>query len=138
MVEKESFDHLSAAERAVVGDPEDYDWEHPIEASPARRKARSAQFSIRADQRVIDALSRVADEQGVSFSDVVREALEGYLEGETATTHLTAVYSVANAKVILHGSRRATWSPTRGTDPQSITAHGRPGKIAIAVTGPGS
>ena len=28
---KASFDRLSSEEREVVGDPEDYDWDHPIE-----------------------------------------------------------------------------------------------------------
>lgn len=135
VVEKENFDRLSAAERAVVGEPGDYDWEHPIDPPPAKRRGRTAQFSLRADQRVIDALSREADERGVSFSDVVREALEGYLEMESAATHVTAVYSVANAKVILHGNQRAGWSATHGTDPQSLTARGRPDDITPSVTG---
>ena len=42
-----NFDHLSDEERAVVGDPADYDWGNRVEVRPAPRPTGRTQFSMR-------------------------------------------------------------------------------------------
>jgi len=136
MVEKESFEHLSEAERAVVGDSEDFDWAHPVTAEPAPRRRRTAQFSLRADEETVKELMAMASAQGVTFSELVREALVTYIQNAEVKTALTGVFSLANANVIFHGTMRGGWSQTRPSAPApSITARSDKGELQEATTG---
>lgn len=70
-----SFDHLSPEERAVVGDPGDYDWDDQVQPGPPQPRGGRTQFSMRLDQVLYDRIAAIASARGVSFSDIVREAL---------------------------------------------------------------
>ncbi|CAN5543399.1 hypothetical protein BH20CHL6_BH20CHL6_15910 [soil metagenome] len=115
MTDRPSFDHLSAEERAVVGDPEDYAWDVPVEAPPTLLHARS-QFSMRIDPVMYAELARIAESRGVSFSDVIREALETFL-GRRQPNAGSAAHSIGEVKVIVSKDARG-WDggPTRGGD----------------------
>lgn len=115
MTDRPSFDHLSAEERAVVGDPEDYAWDDPQQVRPAVRPARS-HFSLRIDPVLYAELAGVAGARGVSFSDVIREALETFL-GRRQAAAGSAAYSIGDVRFIISEDARA-WggAPTRGTD----------------------
>ncbi len=115
MTDRPSFDHLSAQERAVVGDPEDYAWDDPQQVSPAAPQGRS-QFSLRIDPVLYAELAGVAGSRGVSFSDVIREALETFL-GRRQAAAGSAAYSIGEVKFVISEDARG-WggAPTRGTD----------------------
>lgn len=114
---KGTFDHLSAEERAVVGDPEDYDWDLPISAPPARRDR--SQFSMRVEPKLYGELVDVAQTRGVRFSEVVREALEQYV-GRRQPVTATAAYSVGFGYAIIGPEKASPWTSTRGTDPRDL------------------
>lgn len=115
MTDRPTFDHLSSEERAVVGNPEDYAWDDPVVVPPAPLQARR-QFSMRIDPILYAELSRIAGTRGVSFSDVIREALETFL-GRRQSGVGTAAYSIGDVKVIVSKDARG-WDggPTRGPD----------------------
>jgi len=128
MPELQRFDHLSPEERAVVGEPEDYDWEHPIEPEAAVRPHGRSQFSMRIDPVLHSELMVAAQTKGVSFSEVVREALEGFV-GRGGVAQGPAMISFSNANVITSGTIRLG-TPTRGpsavitgasAEPESVT-----------------
>lgn len=115
--DNESFEHLTPEERAVVGDPEDYDWDSPIAPPPARRDR--SHFSVRVDPTLYAELATTAERHGVRFSDVVREALETYV-GRRQPLVGNAVYSISGASVIVSEARGAWGTPTRGFDPERL------------------
>lgn len=117
---EESFSHLSREERSAVGDPADYDWEHPIANVGRRRSGRSVQFSLRADPVVIDALEKSARARNMTFSEVVRDALRRYLDVPETSTTMAAVYSFGDAKVMFNVNIPASWPQTRAPSPESI------------------
>ncbi len=108
------FDHLSPEERAVVGDPQDYDWEHPIEAPAPRREARS-QFSMRIDPKLYSEIATIAEGRGAAFTDVVREALEIHV-GRRRPAVGRSAFSVARATVFVTEDMQPWGSATRGSD----------------------
>lgn len=136
MVERDPFEHLTEAERAVVGDPDDYDWANPVAAEPAPRRRRTTQFSLRADEEIVKELLAMANAQGVTFSELVRDALATYLHNAEVKTALTGVFSLANANAIFHGSIRGGWSQTRPSAPATvITARSGEEELREATTG---
>jgi hypothetical protein len=113
------FDRLSPEEREVVGDPEDYDWAHPIVPPPAARER--TQFSMRVEAALYAELLNSAQARGLRFSDVVREALEAYIgRGRKSVTGTAPAYSISGASIIV-SSDPGGWSPTtRGVDPERL------------------
>jgi hypothetical protein len=88
-VRKQDFDHLSAAERAVVGDPVDYDWGNAV-VLPARARPETVQFSVRVERDAFESLQAISRDRRSSFSDVVREAITRYVRsgGKPALTNV--------------------------------------------------
>ncbi len=76
--DKQNFDHLSPAERAVVGEPDDYDWDAAIQLAP-RARPEMAQFSLRVERQLLEAIQAMAQLRKTSVSDIARGALEQYL-----------------------------------------------------------
>lgn len=75
---KQTFDHLSADERAVVGVAEDYDWAGATTVAGSPRPSFT-QFSLRVDRELLGQLQAIAHSRGVTVSDVARESLERYV-----------------------------------------------------------
>lgn len=116
---EERFDHLTPEEKAVVGDPQDYDWDHPIDA-PAPRRERRSQFSMRIDPGLYAEIATIADGRGAAFTDVVREALEIYV-GRRQPAVGRAAFSVARATVFVSEDMQPWGSATRGADAEVVT-----------------
>lgn len=76
---KQSFDHLSTAERAVAGTPEDYDWAGATSVGASTRPS-VMQFSLRLDRALHLQLQAIAHAKGVTVSDAARESLEQYVQ----------------------------------------------------------
>ncbi len=108
-----SFDHLSPQERAVVGDPSEYDWDDPITPPPAQPKSSRTQFSMRVDQVLFDRISAVAELRGVSFSDVVRQAITDALDDAVAVVPGQLVSFGTAGRIIGADVRTTIW--TEGT-----------------------
>lgn len=68
---------LTIEELEVVGKPGDLVSE---DAVPARPRSSTVMVSLRMDRRTFDGLSRLAEQQGGTFSRTVREALRAYLQ----------------------------------------------------------
>ena len=97
---RESFDHLSPQEREIVGDPADYDWESAIELPARRRRSETAQFSLRVERDIQDALARIAQEQGMSFSEAARDALRAYVGRRPRTLFIELSAGSGSAPVV--------------------------------------
>lgn len=74
---------LTAEEQAVVGKPGDLVSEDAI---PARPRSRSVMVSLRLDRRDFDELSRLAEQDGRTFSETARKALRAYIGEPRADT----------------------------------------------------
>lgn len=70
---------LTPEERAVVGEPGDLVDEGRV--SP-RSKSTSVMFSVRVDRATFEAISDIAEEKGLRFSEVVRDALRRHVDQE--------------------------------------------------------
>ena len=113
---KQTFEHLSSRERAVVGSPDDYDWDAAV-SLPARERPAVTQFSLRVEQALFDGLQAIAKERGVTLSDVAREALERFVRagGRQAVSNVQVSFrrdtgllvQVAGSRAELSTSRRA-------------------------------
>lgn len=86
----QTFGRLSRRERAVVGSPRDYDWDH-VMSLPARARPESVQFSLRVERDLLEGLQGIARRQDTTFSDIVRSALRSFVEKGGATTGLSNV-----------------------------------------------
>jgi hypothetical protein len=77
-ITKQAFENLSPDERAVVGEPDDYDW---AAATTVRASVRpeATQFSLRVDRALLDDLRRIAQTNGKTVSEAARESLEQYV-----------------------------------------------------------
>lgn len=85
---QQAFDHLSPEERAVVGEPQDYDWENAVDL-PARQRPAATQFSLRVEESLLHQLQAIARERGVTVSEVAREALGQFVESGGRTPQPT-------------------------------------------------
>ena len=127
MTERQTFQNLSADERAVVGDPEDYAWDSPVTAPPARGHPRS-HFSMRIDPVLYGQVQQSAIARGITFSDAVREALEASV-GQRRVTHCDLAFSVGGERVTVFTSAgtASIWVPTtRGEDVRQTVTSARP------------
>lgn len=79
-----SFDDLSSQERDVIGEPADYDWDHPITPPRAEPKGRT-QFSMRIEAALYTQLADLAASRGLTFSELVRETLSAAVKGGVAS-----------------------------------------------------
>jgi hypothetical protein len=103
---------LTADEQEVVGDPGDLVTEDAVAPRP---RASSVMVSIRIDRRTFDALSTLAEHRGGTFSDTIRDALRGFLEGQRAA----GSYPEAGAS---RGSRRVSEQSTRTWHDEGLRA----------------
>jgi predicted DNA-binding protein len=71
------FAKLSPEEKARYGPAEEWDIEGYV--GPRGRASDSAQFSLRVPKTEFDALRKLADARGMTFSDVVREAIAHFM-----------------------------------------------------------
>lgn len=78
-VKRQDFSKLSAAERKIVGDPEDYDWEHPTRLA-AKVRPSTVQFSLRVEVSLLERLQDLAAACSSTVSEVARDALDRYVE----------------------------------------------------------
>ena len=120
---KQSFDHLSAAERQVVGEPADYAWEDAINL-PARARPTTVQFSLRVDRDVFESLQKLSRERQETFSDVVREAIDRYVRagGRPALSNIQVTFrSDLGMLVQVEGGRAEMSSSRRLVDPDERT-----------------
>lgn len=123
-----NFDHLSQQERDIVGDPGDYDWEHPITPPPAVR-ARN-QFSMRLDPSLYQQVAELAQARGMNFSDVVREAIIRAVGSTYSTPGQTL--SVGGARIILRTDTETTVR-TEGPDIQREETFHQFGMDAVSL-----
>ena len=77
-ITKQTFDHLSPDERAVVGAPNDYDWAGASSVGVSARPD-ATQFSLRVDRALLRELRKIAQANGVTVSEAARESLEQYV-----------------------------------------------------------
>ena len=121
---KQTFDQLSDAERAVVGRPDDYDWEN-AEQLPARARPSTVQFSLRIDRQVFEAVQRMSAERGSTFSESVREAIERYVRsgGRPAFSNVQVTFSPEHQLIVqVAGAKAEPPSNRRSYDPDERTA----------------
>ena len=110
-----NFDHLSDEERAVVGDPSDYDWDGATRLPAAPRPTGKAQFSMRVDPKLYAQIYDLALARGVNFSDLVREALTAFVA--RGSTESGAMVSIGDqARVVLTAKTFSLESRTKGPD----------------------
>ena len=77
-ITKQTFDHLSPEERAVVGAPGDYNWAGASSVGASTRPDVT-QFSLRVDRVLLADLRRIAQSNGMTVSEAARESLEQYV-----------------------------------------------------------
>ena len=82
-VRKQSFDHLSADERAVVGAADDYDWAGATTVA-GRSRPNVTQFSLRVDRELLGHLQALAPARGVTVTDGARISLARDLRARVA------------------------------------------------------
>jgi predicted HicB family RNase H-like nuclease len=97
---RQTFDHLTAVEKATVGTPSEYEWDQAVRAAPKRR-THSTQFSLRLEKTLSEALETIARERDLSFSEVVRDAISYYLGGPTGSPVETKIYDVTGTGINL-------------------------------------
>jgi antitoxin component of RelBE/YafQ-DinJ toxin-antitoxin module len=88
---------LTPDERALVGNPADWLTDAVV---PARPKSTTAMFSLRVDRRTFDALSDMADRRGLTFSEVVREALRQYVDSGGRLISISATELTIQAETV--------------------------------------
>ena len=117
-VRKQRFDHLSFAEKEVVGNPDNYAWGAAIEL-PARSRP-TVQFSVRVDGATYEALQALSKGRGTSFSDTVREALDRFVRngGRPALSNVLVTYGKVD-RMLVHvpGGRAEVPTSRRLSDP---------------------
>jgi hypothetical protein len=85
---------------------------------------------------VVKALTELAEQRGMTFSDVARDALVAYLGAVEPKTSVSAVYSLANASVILSGGAAGSWPQTRASTPDAqVTVRDGDRDLDAALTG---
>jgi len=111
---RQSFDALSSDERAVVGDEDDYDWDHALERAP-RVRPETVQFSLRVERDLLAQLQRLARQNDKTVSDVAREAMDRYVQagGRPGVSNLHVSLG-PNARFMVQG---ATARPQFGASP---------------------
>lgn len=116
-VPKQRFDHLSPEERAVVGAPDDFDWQGAIDL-PARERP-TTQFSVRVDRSTYDGLQTLARIRGTSFSEAVRDALDRYVRagGRPSLSNVTVTFG--DRMLVQVAGARAEVPTTRPDDPEA-------------------
>lgn len=118
-IRKQTFKHLSQTERAVVGEPDDYEWASAFEL-PARPRSETVQFSLRVDRGAYESLSAIAREQKTTFSDVAREAISRYVSngGKPALTNVQVSFRRDQGMLVqVEGGRAEIQTSRRFVDP---------------------
>lgn len=77
-----AFEKMTPSERARYGDPDEWHLEGSV--GPRPRTAETAQFSLRIPRRELEALRNLAAHRGVTFSELVREAIASQLRPPNA------------------------------------------------------
>jgi len=119
---RQSFDHLSKEERAVVGNPEDYAWESAIDLPARPRQSDSVQFSLRLERADMNALHTIAASRGASFSETVRDAIRRYVAAGGASGLTNIQISVGSVGILRSEGRPAQLQPNRA-DPETAEMH---------------
>ncbi|MEO8570854.1 MAG: ribbon-helix-helix protein, CopG family [Chloroflexota bacterium] len=127
-MKKQSFDQLSGAEREVVGNPADYEWNDAIDL-PARSRPESVQFSLRVERETYEGLQAIARERHVTFSDVARDAIARYVRsgGKLALTNVQISFRKDQGMLVqIAGGRAEMTSSRRLADPNERALLGAP------------
>ncbi len=95
---------LSADEAKIVGKPGDLVSEERV---PARAASGSVIVSLRIDRRTVDALSRLAERRGESFSTTTREAIRTYLRREEEGKSYPEAAQRPSARRVAEGGARS-------------------------------
>jgi hypothetical protein len=114
----ESFDHLSSAEREIVGDPSDYDWNAAVRL-PARSSSDTVQFSVRVPRSAVARLRQEAVDRNISFSDIVREAITARFEQVPQPAPLGVQLTASGTNLVIF-SQSVSFGATTPA-PQSLT-----------------
>lgn len=112
----QEFEHLSPSERAVVGSPEEYNWDDAVRL-PARGRPAVTQFSLRIDKALFDELQALAKARGVTLSDVAREGLERYVRagGRPAVSNIQVSFPSDAGLLVQVAGTRAELAANRRT-----------------------
>jgi hypothetical protein len=132
-VRRQTFNHLTEGERAIVGDPDDYAWADAVKVS-RRPGADTTQFSLRVDVSQMRALEGLAKSRGVTFSEVVRDAISRYLTGTTARVEL---YDVTSAGISVYNAPDAfAGAAAHWPEAEAIASkeHATIGELILSVT----
>jgi hypothetical protein len=117
-MKRQTFDHLSDDESAVVGAPDDYEWAAAVRA-PSRRRGETTQFSLRIEKRLVATLDDIARERGVSFSEIVRDAISAYLG---VASQAPQFYEVSGAGIsVVHAATGTIRLPARLPESEART-----------------
>jgi hypothetical protein len=111
---KQAFDNLSDEERRVVGAPDDYAWDKAT-VYPARSRPETVQFSLRAEQSLVEGLQAIAAQRDETFSEVVREALYRFVQngGRPALANVLVSFPPDAGLLLQVEGRRAETSRSR-------------------------
>ncbi len=113
---KQTFDHLSPDERAVVGAPDDYDWAGATSVAGSARPS-GTQFSLRVDRALLRQLQAIAQERGLTVSEVARESLERYVAtgGRPAVANIQVSFKPDSGMLVQVEGGRAELAANRRT-----------------------
>lgn len=116
---RQSFDHLSKEERAVVGNPEDYAWESALDLPARPRQSDSVQFSLRLERADMNALHTIAASRGDSFSETVRDAIRRYVAAGGASGLTNIQISVGSLGRLLRSEGRSAQLQPNRAEPET-------------------
>jgi antitoxin component of RelBE/YafQ-DinJ toxin-antitoxin module len=113
---KQTFDHLSPEERAVVGAPDDYDWAGATSIAQSARPSVT-QFSLRVDRALLRQLQAIAHARGMTVSEVARESLERYVRagGRPAIANIQVSFKPDSGLLVQVKGGRAELAANRRT-----------------------
>lgn len=96
------FEKMTPGERARYGTPDE--WQLEGRVGPRPRSSETAQFSLRIPRAELDALRSLASNRGVTFSELVREAIGSQLRPSTPETQWRLRISSSNIREISYRS----------------------------------
>jgi hypothetical protein len=124
-----AFEKMTPSERARYGSPDEWQLEGSV--GPRPRSTETAQFSLRIARRELEALRNLAAHKGVTFSELVREAIASQLHPPAHETHWRLRITSSNVREISYRSDeivrdRTSYAADRLTSGQPETPTGVP------------
>lgn len=96
-----AFEKMTPSERARYGDPDEWQLEGSVGPRP---RSETAQFSLRIARRELEALRNLAAHRGVTFSELVRDAIAGQLRPPAQEAHWRLRITSSNVREISYRS----------------------------------